>query len=253
MMPVEQRLEQEIVRGDLIVAPTQQVNQPSKRELEELNELELGLRDYIKVVRAKSAHPLGRAKSVKSLAPPVRESSMELSTSALNQSMTFAEQKYEKLQTLKEMKEKMRSFTDKRLNRLQRRKNQEKVKEFQQVVDVKKAEEERKNLKELLERREENRQNKIKRLMKEKRDKLIEDIKKIKEKNKDTYYKKFPNVPTDVRELREIEHREKYLKEPPLHQRLLKDFEEKEKRKLQEVKDELHQLKNQPIDFVVLC
>ena len=91
-----------------------------------LKDNEFGLRDYINVVRAKSAHPLGRsktAKSVRSMAPRRADQSLELSTSVLHASLNLGENKYEKEQLNKEKKEKMREFTDLKLNKKGRRKN----------------------------------------------------------------------------------------------------------------------------------
>lgn len=227
---------------------------------EQLENQEFQMRDYMKVIRAKSAHPLGRgmgkAMSAKSLRKSGRDMSMEMSTtSVMSQQLAAStlDTKYEKTQKAKEMKERLRTFTDQKLNSRMRRKNQQQLNKIHQEwnVDVAGHEKRREALKAELAERQEERELQLKRKQEIKREKRIQAIKELKEKNRASYLDKFPPIPKEVKELRELEHREKYLKEAPLHQRLFEDYEEKEKKKLNEVREKLMQLKNNPIDFAV--
>lgn len=211
------------------------------------------MRDYIKAVRAKSAHPLGRNKSSASLIGfDKRERSAELSTSLVHS--TFAtpqENKYEKSQKWKEKKEIMRSFTDKRLDRRQRARNREQIDRIKNELEAFKQDPDRVARKEHSDLIREQRFRKIdKELAKEKEDVMVR-LKATKEHNKKAYLEKFPPISKEVKELREKEYKEEYLNKEPLHLRWVKQYEEQEERKLKEVKDQLHQLKVQPIDFVV--
>jgi hypothetical protein len=213
------------------------------------------MRDYMKVMRAKSAHPLGRKKhsaSVAGLGSKLDRSMEKSTTSALHSSFTVNhDNKYNKSMLLKDKKEKLKSFTDKKLNRLQRQKNREMIEKIKYDLEQVKNNPDYQERREKADRIRELRYSAHEKAEGEVKERLLSSIKKSKENAKQIYKDKFPAINKDVRELREKEHKEKYMVDPPLHQRLLKDFEEREERRLKEVKDQLHQLKVQPLDFVV--
>jgi hypothetical protein len=217
------------------------------------------MRDYMKVVRAKSAHPLGRKTHSASRIGlhtghnQSMEKSMEKSTtSILHSSFTVIhDNKYEKSQILKDRKERLKSFTDKRLNNRQRRKNREMIEKIQNDLEIVKKNPDYQDRRERADRIRELRYSAHEKKEGEIKERIHSSIKKSKENAHKLYLDRFPPISNDVKELREKEHKDKYLVSPPLHQRLLKDFEEREERRLKEVKDQLHQLKVVPIDFVV--
>lgn len=208
----------------------------------------------MKVVRAKSAHPLSRNRqSAKSVSRLGLDRSMEKSAASVLQSsfLPAIDTKYEKSQQLKERKEILKAFTDKRTNQQQRRKNRELIEKMKHDLETVKNDPEKLARKEKSERLRELRYSSYEKNDGEAKEQFLAKIKKTKENVHKMYLERFPQISNDVRELREKDHKEKYMTNPPLHQRLLKDFEEREERRFKEVKDQLHQLKVQPIDFVV--
>lgn len=231
-----------------------------------LKDNEFGLRDYINVVRAKSAHPLGRsktAKSVRSMAPRRADQSLELSTSVLHASLNLGENKYEKEQLNKEKKEKMREFTDLKLNKKGRRKNKRFLEELYKKHELDrnvylnrkayqgKLQEKEKEVEEKVADQLEREKNRMEKKLNEHKQEIMEKIRASKENVKKLYNQRYPNIPPEVRELRDLEYKQKYLKDPPLFQKKEEDWIESEKKKLKEVKAELHATRNQPLDFVV--
>jgi len=238
-----------------------------KKDLDMLKDNEFGLRDYINVVRAKSAHPLGRsktAKSVRSLAPRRADQSLELSTSVLHASLNLGENKYEKEQHYKEKKEKMREFGDFRLYQKASEKNtqflEELYKKHEMNRDVyldrktfqKKLQEKDQEVEEKVMEQLEREKEKMEKKMNEHKVNIMKKIRLSKKRVKKRYYQKYPNVPPEVRELRDLEYKQKYLKDPPLFKKKEEEWIESEKKKLKDVKTELHATRNQPLDFVVV-
>ena len=60
-MNVENMVTQHIVSGELVIGPSQPLEPPTKKELEELNELEFGMRDYMKVVQSEKCSSTGKS------------------------------------------------------------------------------------------------------------------------------------------------------------------------------------------------
>lgn len=226
-----------------------------ENEAMELSNLEFGMRDYMSVVRAKSAHPLGRKTHSASRIGlhTGLDKSMEKSTnSILHSSFTVVhDNKYERSQVLKDKKERLESFTNKKIHNAQAEKNREWLEGLNDKLEQYKNDPARLERKEKAEMDREERRKRQERIEKRAHDKIYSRIKDWKKSAHNHYLERFPPISNDVKELREKEHKEKYMTDKPLHQRLLEDFEEREARRLKEVKDQLHQLKVQPIDFVV--
>lgn len=211
------------------------------------------MRDFMSVVRAKSAHPLGRGKqSASRVGLGHRDRSAEMSVSMVNSTFAVSqENKYDKLQKWKEKKEIMRSFTDKKLDKQQRYRNREQIQKIKDDLEETKKKPDNLDRKERSDILRDHRYRQMDMKIEAERVRILSSVKISKEKVKKEYEDKFPKISNDVRELREKEYKEKFMNDIPLHQKLLKDFEEREGRRLKEVKDQLHQLKVQPIDFVV--
>lgn len=205
------------------------------------------------VVRSKSAHPLGRSKlSASRIGLDAREKSAEMSTSMIHSTFNVSHvSKYDKLQKFKEKKEILRSFTDKKLDRKQRFQNRQQIQRIKDDLDMYRKDPDRLEKKEQSDMIRERRYKQYDKKLEEERERILSSVKISKKKVKEKYEERFPKISNDVRELREKEYKEKFMADTPMHQRLLKEFEERESRKLKEVKDQLHQLKVQPIDFVV--
>ena len=222
----------------------------------------------MKDIRAKSAHPLGRKKTAKSAKSLIFKSKADISTGdgnsqILHSSFGGTSTKYNRELAYKERKERLKTFTNKKLNKRYQKKNRELLesiytknninrdvftnkKKFQEDLEIKQKQIEE-TIAEELERKNEEMENNLKKT----RNDIILSIKESKEKVKNRYKAKFPNIPIQVQELRELEHKQKYMKSPPLFEEKEKQFEENEKKRMKEVRDELHATRNQPIDFVV--